>query len=66
MACHSGNLRQLVGKCAVNATAIELVVLKTKRQVIYQRRTEGVIPVDAQYRSAFEGSTAIADRCRKT
>ena len=65
MACHSGNLGQLVRKGTVDSATIELVILKTKPQVIYQLGTEGVVPVDSQHRGPFEGCATITDRYRK-
>ena len=66
MACDPGNLRQLAGKWAIDSATIEFVILKTKRHVIHQRGTEGVVPIDSPNRRSLEGRTTIADNFRKS
>src|SRR5581483_6141104 len=63
VACDAGNLGQLVGKRAVDTSAIELIVLETECQMIHQPSVESVISIDPQYRCTFERCSAIADDC---
>ena len=62
VAGHAGNLGQLISKITVDPATIELVILKTKGQVIHQLGTEGMIPVDSPQRGPFEGCATITDR----
>jgi len=66
MTRHSRNRGQLVSKGAVNPTAIILVVLVSKPNVIQECGTERVVPIHSQHGGAFIRGKGIADLFRKS